>query len=467
MINSKLKKVLVISHSFPPAGISAAQRPLKYTKFLLNFGWRPYVVTPKRKRKPLDYLLAKEIPEEISISEVFSLDPMSLNEILQEKYDQKSVGKIGYLFFKAILKIFSVIYYRMVVVDWYDGWIPFGLKKGREIINKEDIDLIYVCAEPHCSFVIGFLLKKFTGKPLVIDYGDSWTTSVYAKKVKGIKQRIRQYSEHKILKTADRVISVKKKTIEEVKESFPGIDINKFTLITHGYDPEDFIDLTKKKNSKFVITYTGRISEKFYYSPESFLYALGQLIEEQKILKDEISFIVIGTISSQYQSRYQDLIKKLDLQEVVINLGHFSHRKCIEYQMNSDLLLYIIESLEGKKLSYEFSGVLPAKIFEYIYTDIPILAIVPPGFEADLIKKTRTGFIAEPNNVSSVKKLLYELYQKHKAGTLKIEPNWKKINQYDRKYLTGKLAGVFDEVVLKKGRRDNSNLPGLGDRYAK
>jgi len=448
MIKSKLKKVLVISHSFPPAGISATQRPLKYVKFLLDFGWRPYVVTPKRKNEPLDFSLVKQIPEGISVNEVFSLDPLSLNGILQEKHDRKSVNKVAYLFLKIILKIYSVIYYRMVIVDWYDGWIPFGLKKGKEIINKEDIDLIYVHGEPPCSFVIGFLLTKFTGKPLVIDYDDSWTTSVYAKKIKGVKQRIRQYLEYKTLKTADRVISVKKTTIEEIKESFPAIDRRKFILITNGYDPEDFVGLTKKKNSKFVITYTGRISEKFYYSPESFIYALGQLIEERQILKDEISFIVIGAISLQYQSRYQDLIKKLDLQEVVINLGHFSHKKCIEYQMNSALLLYIIESLESKKLSYEFSGVLPAKIFEYIYTGVPILAIVPPGFEADLIEKTKTGYVAEPNNVSAVKKLLYYLYKRYKEGTLKIDSDQAEVNKYDRKILTGKLADLFDGILL-------------------
>jgi len=452
MLNSKSKKVLVIAHSFPPAGISAAQRPLKFTKFLLSFGWRPYVVTPKRKRHPLDYSLVKEIPEEISVNEVFSLDPMSLNGILQEKYDQRNISKIGYLFFKAILKIYSVIYYRIVIVDWYEGWVPFGFIKGRKLLDKEDIDLIYVTSEPFSPFLIGFLLKKYAGKPLIVDYDDPWTTSIYVKHGKGIKKRICEHLEHKILLYADRVICNKEIIIDDLIKKYPDVDKQKFALITNGYDPEDFVYMVKKESSKFVITYTGRISEKFYYSPESFLYALGQLIEEQKILKDDVSFLFIGTISSQYQSRYQNLIKELNLQEVVINFGHFSHRKCIEYQINADLLLYIIESLEGKKLSYEFSGALPAKIFEYIYTGKPILAIVPPGFEADLIMRTRTGFIAEPNNVNSVKELLYEVYKRHKTGTLKIQPNWKEINKYDRKVLTGNLAEIFDETLLNARR---------------
>lgn len=405
------------------------------------------MVTPKGKDKPEDHSLAKEVPEGVSVSEVLSLAPINLNTVLQEKYKQREIGKIRYLFFKAVLKIYSVIYYRMVIIDWYDGWIPFGFNRGKQIINKENIDLIYVHGQPPSSFVIGFLLKKSTGKPLVMDYDDAWTTSVYAKEAKGVKSRICQYLEQEILKTADGVIFVKKGTIETIKERFSDIDEKKFVLITNGYDSDDFRGLKKEKRSKFTITYTGRLSEKFCYSPESFLYALGKLIAEKKILKDEIQIVFAGTVSSNYQVRLQNLMQELDLEDVIKFPGFVNHKECIKYLINSDLLLLIIESIEGKEQSYKFSGSIPAKMFEYIYAGVPILAIVPPGFEADLIKRSGTGFVAEPNDVDSVKNLLYELYQKYKKDTLKIQLNREEINKYDRKVLTGELAAVFDEVL--------------------
>jgi len=450
MSDFKQKKILMVSYSFPPAGGSAVQRPLKFAKLLPVYGWKPYVVTIGRKSEPLDHSLVKEVPEGISVNGVFSLDPISLDLILQESLERKNIGKISRGFLKMILKIYSVIYYRIVIVDWYDGWIPFGFKKGIEIINKENTDLIYVHGQPFSSFVIGFLLKKFTGKPLVIDYDDSWTTSVYAKNAKGVKQRIRRSLEHKILEIADRVISVKKETIRGIRENFPGISENKFDLIPNGYDPEDFLNLEKKKRSKLVITYTGRLSERFCYSPESFLHALGQLIGEKKILKGEIQVIFAGTVSLDYQIRLRDLVRKLDLERVINFTGFVSHKECIKYLMDSDILLLIIESHKGKKFSYEFSGSVPAKIFEYIYTGVPILAITPPGFEADLIEKTGTGFVVEPNNVSAVKDLLYRLYQRHNEGMLRIEPDRGEISKYDRKTLTEKLSGVLDRVLSGK-----------------
>ena len=176
---SKQKKVLIISRAFPPESGSAVYRPLKFTKFLPSYGWKPYVVTPKKNVSPLDYSLTKDIPKGVSVSEVFSLDAANLKAILWKRYNHGDIGKLGYSFLKALLKVYSIIYYRVVIVDWHDGWVPFGFIKAKQVASKENIDLIYVDMEPPSSSVIGLLLKRVTGKPLVIDYHDPWTTSVY------------------------------------------------------------------------------------------------------------------------------------------------------------------------------------------------------------------------------------------------------------------------------------------------
>ena len=448
---NKQKKVLIISRAFPPESGSAVYRPLKFTKFLPSYGWKPYVVTPKKNINPLDYSLIRDIPGGVSVNEVFSLDPSNLKAILWKKYKHGNIGKVIYSFLKALLKVYSIIYYRVVIVDWHDGWVPFGFIKAKQVESKEDMDLIYVDMEPPSSSIIGLLLKRTTGKPLVIDYHDPWTTSVYAKESKGFKGRIAGYLEHKILNLADKVTAGKDIVISEIMEKFSDVDRRKFMTINSGYDTDDFMGLEKRKESRFVITYTGKLSEKFYYSPESFLYALGELIKEKKIPEDDVTVIFVGSVSSRYQSRFQSLVKDLNLENIVVSTGSVDHRKCAEYQINSDVLLYIIESLEGKEVSYEFSGALPSKLYEYIYTGNPIMAIVPQGVEADIIKRTRTGFIAEPNDVNSVKGLLYELYERYKKGALRIDPDQEEVSKYDRKILTGKLAHVFDGIL---GPRD-------------
>jgi glycosyltransferase involved in cell wall biosynthesis len=449
---ARKNKVLIISRSFPPENISAVHRPLNFVKYLPQFGWEPHVVTTQKNTCLLDHSLLIQIKSNIRINEVFSFDPDNLKRLFKSNGSNgKSTGKhqyLSHLVLRALLKLYNIIYCRTIIIDYYDGWIPCGFLKGKQIIKKDGVDLIYVHGQPPCSFVIGLLLKKITGKPLVIDYDDSWTTSFYEKNKKGLKKIIRRSIEAKLLETADKVISVKKTTIEELLKEFSGIKKSKFNLITNGYDPNDFVGLNLNKGSKFVITYTGTISDKYYYSPESFLKAVGELVAEQKILKEHLEIKFIGLLISRYKERFLKLIHDLDLNDVIQIIGQRNHRECIEYQYNADLLLYIIESPDGRDISYQFAGVLPAKIFEYIYSGVPILGIVPPGFEADLLKKTGTGFIAEPNDVNSIKKAVLDIFKMYKNGTLSITPNTSEIKKYDRKHLTRDLAKVFDDLMV-------------------
>ena len=445
------RKVLVVTHSFPPSGTSATQRPLKFTKYLARFGWQPYVLTSKRKRKPLDLELVKEIPRGVVVKAVSSFEPVNGEFGIIAMSDQICDGRWGRAIvdtvLKILLKVYSVIYHRLVIVDWYDGWIPFAVAKGTRIISEENIDVIYVHGEPPSSFVIGLILKRITGKPLVIDYDDSWTTSVYGLRQTGFRRRIRRRLEKTVLQAAERVVSVKRVTIDEIRKCFGDVREEKCHLIPNGYDPEDFERLSKRQNEKFTVTYTGRISDKFYYSPETFLKALCLLINEGRIGRHEISVIFLGTISSRYQERFEGLIDKLALQNVVQNLGYLGHRECIRAQVDADLLLYIIESLDDKELSYEFAGVMPAKLFEYIRTGVPILAIVPPGPEADLIIRTNTGFITNPNDVDSVAEVLGEIIQRYKQNRLAVMPKDKEISKYNRVELTRRMGDVFQKAM--------------------
>jgi Glycosyl transferases group 1 len=441
------KNVLFITHAFPPGSSSAVFRPLKFVKFLPDFGWRPHVVTIKKNMTPIDHSLTADIPDSASVYEVFSAEPGNMRAISRKKYQAKHIGKIHYYLLQGLIKVFSIIYYRIVIIDWHDGWVPFGLVKALQIVKKEKIDVIFVDMEPPSSSVIGILLKKITQKPLMIDYHDPWTTAVDAKRTGGIKKKIADFLEGRILGSADKVTAGKTNIISEIADKFSEIDHRKLHTIFSGYDPDDFNGLERKKDSKFVVTYTGKVTEKHYYSPESFLYAIGELIAEKKIPEDDIKALFVGSISDRYRHRFQRLIAELDLHRVVINTGSVEHRACMAYQLNADVLLYIIESLEGKQRSYEFSGVLPSKLYEYFYTGNPILAIVPPGFEADLIERTRTGLVAEPNNVASVKSALYDLYLRHKDGMLTMDPDQDAVGRFHRKHLTGELAALMDELL--------------------
>ncbi|MEJ2055562.1 MAG: hypothetical protein P8X42_16725, partial [Calditrichaceae bacterium] len=57
-----MKKVLIITYYWPPAGGPGVQRVLKFAKYLPEFGWQPVVLTVKNGVYPAsDKSLQKEI----------------------------------------------------------------------------------------------------------------------------------------------------------------------------------------------------------------------------------------------------------------------------------------------------------------------------------------------------------------------------------------------------------------------
>ena len=63
---SELKKVLIVTYYWPPAGGPAIQRTLKFVKYMRFFGWEPVILTVENGEYPADYETLEEIERGIS-----------------------------------------------------------------------------------------------------------------------------------------------------------------------------------------------------------------------------------------------------------------------------------------------------------------------------------------------------------------------------------------------------------------
>ena len=63
-----MKKALIITYYWPPAGGPGVQRWLKFTKYLRDYQIEPIVYIPKNPEYPiLDESLVNEVPEGITV----------------------------------------------------------------------------------------------------------------------------------------------------------------------------------------------------------------------------------------------------------------------------------------------------------------------------------------------------------------------------------------------------------------
>ena len=73
---SRMKKVAIIAYGFPPVGGAGVQRPVKFVKYLREFGWEPVVLTVGNPSVPvIDTSLLHDIPENVAVYRAKTLEP--------------------------------------------------------------------------------------------------------------------------------------------------------------------------------------------------------------------------------------------------------------------------------------------------------------------------------------------------------------------------------------------------------
>jgi len=289
---------------------------------------------------------------------------------------------------------------------------------------------------PSSLHLAGYLIKKKTNLPWVVSYADEWSQHPWRKPLLNWQGNLDRWLEKKILLSADRVIATTPSYRKLYSKLLSKEKVYKFVTINHTYDRDDFIYREKiysESIMKFV--YIGSLYGD--QSPVFFLTALKQLIESKLVPINKIKLIIDGYVTYELQN----LLNNNSLKPIIqYSIG--SHTDAIKNIQNADVLILIVSSTRG-------AGNIPGKTIEYIASGRPILALVPPvGDAADIINKTRTGIVVDPEDIESIKNRILELYNKWEKNKLNIEPNWEEINKYEAGVQARKLAGVFEEILL-------------------
>lgn len=417
------RKVLVIAYYFPPMGYSGVQRTSKFVKHLVDFGWEPTVLTIKPKSYyAFDETLLKELEEKnIRIIRTGSSDPTQ--KIIKQ-------GKIRSEFLRKILNIISQTF---ILPDNKRFWMKPALKAARKLLREEKFDIIFATAPPYTDFRIGYKLKKEFNIPLILDYRDAWYDDGLSFYPTPIHRWIVKAMERKILHASDKIIAYTRQIKEHILKNYPFIGQDEIVIIPHGYDEEDF-NITfqpTKSLHKLRITYSGAFYDE--RTPKFFLKAIEKLFKERPDIQNQIEFLFVGKFPKYYYRR----IQKGRYKSSFVFTGYVDHKTNIKYLLDSDVLWLMIRHSKNPHL-YATS-----KLFEYIGTGKPILALVPKnGAAAQILKDYEASFIVEPDDIDGIKNSLIEIFELFKSDRIPVA-NQELIQSLERKKLTQELVKLF------------------------
>ncbi len=415
-----MKKVLIIANQFPPMGGSGVQRSVKFVKHLRSFGYEPVVFTRAVGNMPLkDETLLRDVPEGVKI---YRTKPYELPEL------------------QGIMRIPGKALGKFVIPDTAYFWYKNSRKKVLEVIKSEGINIIYTTSAPYSDHLLGlYIKKKMPNIKWAADFRDEWTNNPYTldNPYNPIRTKIEKNMEHEVVTRADMLIT----NTPVMRENFirnNNLTGENFVFIPNGYDEEDFKGLdvsVKPHNDKLTMVYTGALYGR--RKPDVFFQALKELKDEGKI---EGGKIMVELIGNYHKDKLRAQIDSYGLTDSFNIVGYVPHNVCIEHQVAADVLVLIEGSGRGANAFYT------GKIFEYMNTNRPVLAILPEGCAADLVKESNIGIVANTDDVNKIKENIKTYYDKWCNGSLDFEPDRKVIEGFERKKLTERLGEVFDKM---------------------
>ncbi len=424
-----LKKVLIITYYWPPAGGPGVQRWLKFVKYLPGYGIEPIVYIPENPTYPLiDEGLLNEVSPDVTIIKRNITEPYAWASMFSKGSTKKiSSGIIPNKKKQSFVqRIMLWIRGNLFIPDARVLWVKPSAAWLSKYVQENGIDTIITTGPPHSLHLIGLKLKESMDVKWVADFRDPWTTIGYHKELKLSASAGKKHIalEKQVLNTAD-IILVTSPTTKKEFEALTGKPIH---VITNGYDVEKAPK--QPMDEKFTLAHIGSfLSER---NPKILWEALLELVNQNEGFRAEFELKLIGAVSQEVLQSIADA----KLNDYVNNLGYISHEKAITEQRRSQVLLLVEIDSEDTKC------IIPGKLFEYMVSERPIVAIGPQDADfAGIIRSTNTGIFVTYNEKEKLKQAILGYFEEYKKGTLRSHPVG--LQQYSRKSLTGELAKVL------------------------
>ncbi len=429
MSDKESKKLLIITYYWPPAGGPGVQRWLKFVKYLPDFGIQPIVYVPENPTYPIvDENLVKEVSEKAVILKQKIFEPYQLAAVFSKNKTKKiSSGIIPNQKKQSFLdKVFLWIRGNLFIPDARAFWVKPSVSYLEKYILEHGIDTIVTSGPPHSLHLIGLKLKQKLRVNWVADFRDPWTTIGYHKSLRLSDYAAKKHKalEYKVLNTADTILVTSKTT----KTEFEAITNKPIVVITNGYD----VEKVEKQalDAKFSLAHIGSfLSER---NPKLLWESLVELIDEVPDFKKHLEIKLIGAVSQEVL----ETITQFGLNSYLNNLGYVSHAEAVAHQRKSQVLLLIEINSEETK------SIIPGKLFEYMVSNRPIIAIGPNGSDfAEIITDTNTGVFFDYSEKLKLKSVILSFYNQFLEG--KLQADGVGLQKYSRKNLTNELAKLL------------------------
>jgi glycosyltransferase involved in cell wall biosynthesis len=278
---------------------------------------------------------------------------------------------------------------KVIVPDAYlVGWNPWTLRAIGGLLRERQIDCLITSGPPDSTHLLGLGLRR--RRPAwIADFRDGWLFEPLREPFPTAPQRaLERWFERQVATRADAVVAVTSPIVEDFRSRLrvPA------ELIANGWDPD--ADVAPEAPAlldpdKFTFLHTGTTSGPRGRDPRPLLAALRRMLDDDPALGDRVEVVFAGLASA-------DDLKLLGdprLRSLVRYVGQLSRDVVFALQRNAGALLLLTSSHKS-----EATG----KLFEYLGSGRPIVALAQGNEAARIVEQTGTGVCVSPRDVDAI-----------------------------------------------------------------
>jgi hypothetical protein len=130
----------------------------------------------------------------------------------------------------------------------------------------------------------------------------------------------------------------------------------------------------------------------------------------------------------------------------LVNIDYCDHTMALEWLHSADALCLLLSAAPGAE------RVVPAKLFEYLATRKEMLAVLPWGEAADIVREVQPRNWFAPEDTAGIAAWLQQAVERHAAGRPAPTNLPRDIRPYSRERQTDRLVNLLDDLTAFPAR---------------
>jgi glycosyltransferase involved in cell wall biosynthesis len=349
--------VLLVSYHYLPAATPGSRRLDTVARLLAQRGWRSIVLTATGARSGDNH--SAEI------------------EVIRTTRRRLAADRADPAIARPLVSRIPVLRHATGFPDKYAPWGVSLVPAILRLVASHSIDVVYSSSPPHSMHAAIAAARALRSFRWVAEFRDPWMFPS-RRELPAVSAQVQRRMERTVLRRADLVIANTPGNRAALLRANPDLDGAHIRVSTNGYDASLFApaSIPEQPSETADLTYVGEVYDGMFARLGA---ALASIRERNPAHVPRIA--VYGTIHAGERRR----ITALGLDEFIEDRGFVPHEQSVAAMKTARALLVLLPPHE------RWRTCVPSKMYWYLAARRPIIAIVPEGDAADLVRGMHAG----------------------------------------------------------------------------